>query len=132
MQDFRHLLVWRASHELVLRIYRLTASFPREEQFSLTAQTRRAAISVPANIAEGCGRGSNADFSRFLQIAAGSASELEYHLMLGRELRFLPESEYQATAPHVAQIKKMLSALIRKLRTERRQPKARGLAGTEY
>ena len=102
-----------------MEVYELTAKFPKEEQFSLTAQARRAAVSIPANIAEGCGRGSNAELSRFLQIAAGSASELEYHLLLSRELKFLAAPEHQLAASRVIEIKKMLSALIRKLRSER-------------
>jgi len=93
--------------------------FPREEQYSLTAQMRRASVSIPGNIAEGCGRKSNADFARFLQIAAGSASELEYQLLLSRDLKFLPESKHQMFDAQVIEIKKMLSALIQKLQPDR-------------
>jgi four helix bundle protein len=115
MRNFRNLLVWRKAHELVVRVYALTAAFPREERFALTSQIRRAAISIPANIAEGCGRGSSAELRRFLQIAAGSASELEYHLLLCRDLDFLPEPDQRATAAKVTEIKKMLLALIQRL-----------------
>jgi four helix bundle protein len=118
MKNFRDLEVWRLSHELVLRIYRLTSAFPHEEQFSLTSQARRAAVSIPANIAEGCGRGSNRDFSRFLQIAAGSASELEYHLLLSRDLGFLSAPDYESVTSHAVRAKKMLSALIRKVKAD--------------
>jgi four helix bundle protein len=89
MKDFRELKVWEKAHALVLNLYRETTSFPPSELYGLTVQIRRAAASIPANIAEGCGRGSSADFARFLQIAMGSACELEYHLLLARDLGFL-------------------------------------------
>jgi four helix bundle protein len=84
MKDFRTLLVWEKSHLLVLDIYQHLSSFPKEERFGLADQIRRAAVSIPANIAEGCGRGSDADFARFIQIAMGSASELEYEILLSK------------------------------------------------
>ena len=118
MKNFRNLEVWRLGHDLARRVYRLTSAFPREEQFSMTSQARRAAISIPANIAEGCGRGSNRDFSRFLQIAAGSASGLEYHLLLSRDLGFLAASDYESAEAHEIRVKKMLSALIRKVKAD--------------
>ena len=86
MQDFRNLSVWRLAHELTLAAYRETSRFPSSEQFGLTSQMRRSAASIATNIAEGCGRGSDADFGRFLQIALGSASELEYQLLLAADL----------------------------------------------
>jgi four helix bundle protein len=89
MKNFRELKVWGKSHQLTLAVYKATTTFPREEEYGLTSQLRRACASVPANIAEGCGRGSEADFARFLQIAMGSASELEYHLLLARDLNLL-------------------------------------------
>jgi len=119
MKNFRNLRVWRAAHEFAVQIYGLTAQFPKEEQFGLISQIRRAATSVPANIAEGCGRRGDADFGRFLQIAAGSASELEYHLLLSRDLKFLSTPEHQGFAVQLAEIRKMLSALIQKLRSAR-------------
>jgi four helix bundle protein len=82
VQDFRKLKVWRMSHDFTLAVYEATAAFPKEELYGLTSQVRRAAASVPANIAEACGRGGNAEFARFIRIAMGSASELEYHLLL--------------------------------------------------
>ena len=83
MKDFRDLNVWKKAHALTLAAYKVSRSFPKEELFTLTSQMRRAAGSISANIAEGCGRGSDPEFSRFLQVAMGSASELEYHLLLG-------------------------------------------------
>lgn len=81
MKDFRKLQIWEKSHVLVLSVYKQTKSFPKEELFGLTSQIRRAAASIPANIAEGCGRGSDAELARFAQISMGSASELEYHIL---------------------------------------------------
>jgi four helix bundle protein len=80
MRDFKEYKVWEKSHYLALEVYRVTATFPKEELYGLTSQIRRASTSIPANIAEGCGRSGNTELARFLQIAMGSASELEYHL----------------------------------------------------
>lgn len=89
MKDFRNLKVWEKSHQLALAVYKATSTFPRHELYGLTSQIRRACASIPANIAEGCGRSGDAELARFLQIAMGSASELEYHLLLARDLGFL-------------------------------------------
>lgn len=86
MKDFKDLKVWQKAHVLTLTLYRLTRIFPREELYGLTSQIRRCSASIAANIAEGCGRKGNAELHRFLQIAAGSASELDYHLLLARDL----------------------------------------------
>jgi four helix bundle protein len=126
MKDFRELKVWQKAHELTLGVYRTTKAFPREEQFGLTAQLRRAAESVAANIAEGCGRDGDPEFARFLQIAMGSASETEYHLLLARDLGLLHTTDYDPLAREVEEVKKMLTALIRKLRADRRKLKADG------
>jgi len=90
MRDFRKRKVWEKAHELALDAYHVTASFPREELYGITAQLRRAAVSIPANIAEGCGREGEAELRRFLRIALGSANELEYHLLLAKDLRIFP------------------------------------------
>ena len=89
MKDFRKLEVWEKAHALTLSVYHAADPFPREELYGLTSQIRRAAVSIPTNIAEGCGRGSEAELARFLQIAMGSASEVEYELLLARDLGFL-------------------------------------------
>ena len=89
MQDFKKLKVWQNSHNLTLAIYRATESFPSPELYGLTTQMRRSCSSIPANIAEGCGRDGDAEFARFLRIAMGSAAELDYHLLLARDLGFL-------------------------------------------
>jgi len=117
MQGFRQLIVWQKAHELTVEIYTVTAQFPREELYSLTSQLKRAAASVGANIAEGCGRGSDLDFSRFLLIAMGSASELEYHLLLARDLGFLPKDAYDRLNLRTTEVKRMLASLIAKTRT---------------
>jgi len=116
MKDFRDLLVWRKVHELTLSAYKTTAVFPKIERFALTAQIRRVANSIPANIAEGCGRGSDADFARFLQMAIGSASELEYHLLLACDLNFISKVEHQNLSRRLIEIKKMLTYLVQKLK----------------
>jgi len=95
LRDFRKQKVWEKSHLLTLEIYRATENFPREELYGLTGQIRRASASIPANIAEGCGKDGDADFARFLQIARGSASELEYHLLLVKDLGFLEQNNYE-------------------------------------
>ena len=118
MQDFRRLRVWEKSHHLALVIYRVTTTFPKEELFGLTSQIRRAAVSVPANLAEGCGRSGRLDRARFVQIAMGSASELQYHLLLVHDLRLLGAQEYKRLSAQVTEVKQMLSALIKKLRTD--------------
>ena len=119
MKDFRDLKVWEKAHSLTLSCYQATKLFPREEIFGLVSQIRRASSSIPANIAEGCGRRGNAELHRFLQIAMGSASELEYHLLLSRDLGYLSVERYQEMQPPIEEVKKMLASLIRKVDSER-------------
>ena len=119
MKDFRQLKVWQKAHQLTLAIYQLTASFPREEIYGLTAQMRRAAASIPANLAEGCGRNSDAELARFSSIAAGSASELEYHLLLARDLNLIKLNDYPLLAEQIVEIKRMLTVFVQKLTAER-------------
>ena len=120
MRDFREFKVWEKAHSLTLDIYRNTAHFPREELYGLTSQLRRSSSSIPANIAEGCGRGGNKELARFLQIGMGSASELEYHILLARDLTYIPESIYDPLQHRVVEIKRMLSSLLYKVRTSDR------------
>lgn len=119
MKDFRTLKVWEKSHQLALAVYRATANFPATELYGLTGQIRRAGVSIPANIAEGCGRGGDAELGRFLQIAMGSASELEYHLLLARDLGLLPGPDHEALAGQVTEVKRMLVTLIQRLKADR-------------
>jgi four helix bundle protein len=120
MKDFRQLKVWSKAHSLTLGAYRCTANFPRHELFGLTSQIRRCSASIPANIAEGCGRSGNGEFHRFLQIAAGSASELEYHFLLSRDLGLLNEDDYVEISTTPSQVRKMLAALILKVGSDRK------------
>lgn len=116
MKDFRQLQVWSKSHNIVKELYHITESFPKEEMFGLTSQLRRASVSIPTNIAEGCGRGSDADFKRFIQISFGSASEVEYLVFLSFELSYIKEEDYQKLSIKLVEIKKMLASLINKLK----------------
>src|SRR5271169_2880769 len=95
MQDFRHLKVWEKAHDLTLAIYKSSKTFPRDEIYGLTSQMRRASVSIGANIAEGTCRRGDVEFARFLQMAAGSASEVEYQLLLARDLEMLKAADYQ-------------------------------------
>jgi four helix bundle protein len=117
MQDFRKLKVWEKSHALALSIYRVTPGFPSSEMYGLTSQIRRCSISIPSNIAEGCGRSTNGDLLRFLDIAMGSAKELEYQLLLSHELGFVSAEQHEQLTADVAEVERMLSALISKLRS---------------
>ncbi len=118
MKDFKELKVWQKSHSLTLAVYKATETFPKQEIYGLTSQIRRSSSSIPANIAEGCGRKGEADFARFLQIAIGSASELEYHLLLSRDLNLLNISDYEMLASEVVDVKRMLTSFIQKLRAD--------------
>ena len=120
MKDFRNLQVWEKSHQLTLAVYAATRTFPQSELFGLTSQIRRSASSIPANIAEGCGRGSNSDFARFLQVAMGSASELEYHLLLAHDLGLVADDAFASLSLQTVEVKRMLAALIAKIRAELR------------
>ena len=115
MRDFRELKVWQKAHACVLEIYRCTRNFPTEERFGLTSQLRRAATSVPSNIAEGCGREGDRELARFLSIAAGSASEVEYQLLLSHALGYLDDDAYGRLDSQINEVKRMLNAFIRKL-----------------
>jgi four helix bundle protein len=119
MKDFRTLKVWEKSHALTLAIYKATEEFPRQEQYGLTSQIQRAAVSIPANIAEGCGKDSDAELKRYFLIAMGSSSELEYLLLLARDLGYLPEKDFQTMTADLVELRKMLNAFIQKLKSTR-------------
>jgi four helix bundle protein len=119
MKDFRQLKVWEKSHQLALAIYKITKEFPKEELYGLTSQIRRASMSIPTNIAEGCGRHTDADFARFLQMAMGSASETEYQLILAHDLDFLSNDSYEQLRNEAEEVKRMLASLLKTLRTNR-------------
>jgi four helix bundle protein len=112
MRNYRDLDVWKHSHKLTLDLYEASRKFPKEEMFGLTSQLRRAAISIGANLAEGCGRRTTPEFARFIRIAMGSASELDYHLLLCRDFGFLTNEFYDRTAKELTTVRKMLFALL--------------------
>ncbi len=116
MRNYRDLQVWQRGHAFTLAAYRSTQSFPKEERFGLTSQIRRASASIPANLAEGCGRRSDREMARFVQIAMGSGTELSYHLLLAHDLGFLQDEEYGHLDCDLSVILKMLSALSKTLR----------------
>ena len=118
MQDFRNLKVWQKAHAITLATYTATENFPTTERYGLTSQMRRAAASIAANIAEECGRSSDADFARFLHHAMGSASKLEYFLLLAADLRHLEFAEHERLTADIQEIKRMVSSLIAKLKAE--------------
>lgn len=119
MKDFRDLRVWEESHKLTLEIYKITADFPKCELYGLTSQIRRCSASIGANIAEGCGKRGNNEFQRYLQIASGSASELDYHLLLSRDLGFLQETQYRNLEESLTKLRKMMTSLLQKIELER-------------
>jgi four helix bundle protein len=118
MRNYRELDVWEKSHKLTLELYRLSRSFPREETYGLTSQMRRAAVSIGANLAEECGRRTSPELARFVRIAMGSASELDYHLLLCRDFEFVTESQYERSVADLTRVRKMLSALLGSIETK--------------
>jgi four helix bundle protein len=112
MKNFKELVVWQKSHQMTLEICSVTRGFPREELYGLTSQLRRASASIGANIAEGSGRRSNNEICRFLQIARGSASEAEYHLLLARDLKLLSEESFRYLSCQADEVQRMLTGLI--------------------
>ena len=119
MRNFREIKVWQKAHSLTLDVYKATRTFPKEELSGLTSQIRRSCVSIPANIAEGCGRSGDVEFARFLQISMGSASELEYHLLLAHDLELLNNSSYERLMTQLTEVKRMLTAFIKKLKADR-------------
>lgn len=119
MKDFRDLRVWEKSHQLTLQVYSATAGFPKHELYGLTSQIRRCSASIGANIAEGCGKRGNIEFQRFLLIASRSASELDYHLLLSRDLGLLTEGQYIELAKRLSEVRRMLTSLLQRVDHER-------------
>jgi len=115
MRDFRDIEVWRKGHRLALAVYGATSRFPDQEKCGLTSQARRAASPVPANIAEGCGRSGDAELARFMRIASGSAAELEYHLLLARDLDFISPEHHAELDGAANEVKKILRSFIKRL-----------------
>jgi four helix bundle protein len=115
LANYRDLKVWAQAHELSIAIYKATATFPKDEQYGLTSQIRRSCTSIPANVAEGYGRGSDAELARYLRIAMGSATELDYHLLLARDINILDLSSYDRLVHQLDDVRRMLTAFIQRL-----------------
>ena len=116
MRNYKDLVVWEKAHKLTLAIYKETNAFPKEERFGLTSQVRRASSSIPSNLAEGCGRRSDGEMGRFIQIAMGSGAELSYHLLLCRDLDILGTAEFSRLSADLDEVLRMLSALSGRVR----------------
>lgn len=116
MLNFKDLAIWQRSHKLTIEIYRATQSFPKEEVYGLTSQIRRAVSSIPTNIAEGCGRRTNAELTNFLNIASGSASEVEYEILLAKEIGYITAEQYDTWTKEISEIRSMLAAYMKKLK----------------
>ena len=119
MRDYTKISAWKLADDLTVTLCERTRTFPREEMYGLTSQLRRAAASIGANIAEGCGRRTDGEMCRFLQIARGSASELEYHILLARDLLFLDEEEFQKLSAHADELQRMLTGLIQSVQSSK-------------
>jgi four helix bundle protein len=119
MRTFRQLQVWEKAHRFTILVYKATQDFPTSESIGLTRQIRRAAASIPTNIAEGCGRRGNPEFAHFLEISLGSANEADYQLLLARDLGYLKEDLYQQLSEDATEIQKMLVSFIQKIRPTR-------------
>ena len=116
MQNFHDLKAWQKAHQMALDVYSATESFPKAEMYGLTSQMRRAAVSVPSNIAEGCGRGGLPELIQFCQTAFGSATELEYQIILARDLAYMDDELHGELTSRVQEVKRMLASLLRTLR----------------
>jgi four helix bundle protein len=115
VQEFRNLKVWQKAHALTLAVYQATTNFPGEERFGLTVQLRRTAASIPTNLADGSGRATDGEFSKLLSAATGAASQLDYQLLLARDLGYLREADYTRLTAEVVEVKRIIAGLIQTL-----------------
>jgi four helix bundle protein len=118
MRNFHNLLVWQKAHRLTLAVYQITAVFPRAELYGMTSQLRRCSASIAANLAEGCGRNGDTEFARFCSISLGSANELEYHLLLARDLALIDPNVHKELCQNAIEVQRMLATLVRKLKAK--------------
>ena len=118
MRNYRDLQVWTKAHSITLDLYRISRGFPREEIYGLTAQLRRAASSIGANLAEGCGRRTSSELARFVRIAMGSASELDYHLLLCRDLGFIKDEDFRRVESALTEVRKMLTSFLSSIESQ--------------
>ncbi len=121
MRNFRDLKVWNKAHELTLAVYSVTRGFPKDELYGLTSQIRRSCVSIEANLAEGCGRNKGGEMGRFVLIAMGSASELECHLLVAKDLGFISQTEHARLQDKLTEVRRMLFALSRTIRSNLRE-----------
>jgi len=112
LRNYRDLEVWEKAHKLTLQLYQRSRTFPKEEFYGLTSQLRRSMMSIGANLAEGCGRQTTPELARFVRIAMGSASEVDYHLLLARDFGYLQSDEHQELSQELTRIRKMLASLL--------------------
>ena len=119
MKNYRELHVWQKAHQLVLDVYAVTRDFLANELYGLVSQMRRCAVSIPSNIAEGCGRNGDAELARFCDIASGSASELDYQLTLARDLNYIHEDVHQRLAGQLSEARRMLTGFLQAVRPQR-------------
>jgi four helix bundle protein len=117
MQNYKDLKVWEKGHQFTFQVYKVSECFPKTETYGITNQLRRAAASIPANIAEGCGKKTKLDFANFLNIALGSSNESEYYLLLAKDLNYLAVENYEVMIKEINEIKAMLIGLIGKVRS---------------
>lgn len=118
MQDYRKLLVWQKAHKLVIDVYMNTKNFPKDELYGVTSQFRRAVVSIAANIVEGAGRKTKPDFARFLTVSLGSTNEIEYFLILSKDLEYLKSEKYESLNNQLIEVRKMLLSLERTISCE--------------
>ncbi len=130
MRNYRDFEVWEKAHKLTLLLYKTSRSFPKEEFYGLTSQLRRSAMSMGANLAEGCGRQTTPELARFVRIAMGSASELDYHLLLAHDFGYLQSEQHKGLCQELTRIRKMLAALLATLEAGTRQ-KSAGVSGSQ-
>ena len=114
--NFKEIIAWKKSRDLVVNVYKLTRKFPSDERFALTSQVKRAAVSISSNIAEGAGRKTNKDFARFLDISLGSAYELESQLINAQDLNFITTDEYNVIYQQVSEVQKLINGFLGRLR----------------
>ena len=116
MKNYRNLVAWQKAHACAVKIQRTTGQISRNGNTDLISQIRRAALSIPANLAEGCGRASDSDFAKFVQIAVGSSTELEYHLQFAGDTGLLHQTEVESRQAEVLEVRRMMIGLLKKLR----------------
>lgn len=120
MKDYRKIRAWEKSHELVLEVYAITERFPSKEQYGLVSQLRRAAVSIPTNIAEGYGRTTDIEIARFMDISLGSVNEVEYLLYLSADLNYIKKEMAGTLFERIIEIRKMLTAFVKTLRNSKK------------